>query len=305
MTPVLLLALAIGWGAQERPQSAAENFATAKALYASGAYEEALVRLGGGAPDDIAPEVDQYRALCLLALGRSDEAQQTLEQLVARRPLFTMSEAEVSPRLVTLFRAVRRQKLPDAVKALYAGARGHVDGKRWAQAQAALKDLQVLLSDEDLGEAARGLADLKVLADGFLRLADMELAEAARKEAAAREAEAARAAAPPPAPPPPVLPRYYSVEDAGVTPPVDVRRPLPPWTPPAASAARVWEFRGVLRVTIDEQGRVESASLVRPVAPGYDPLLLSATKQWEFKPAVKDGAPVKFVLLIPIVLQSR
>src|ERR1043166_9014585 len=90
-------------GQARAPLSAAADLAAAKALYASSAYEEALTRLPSTAEAGAsADETNQYRALCALALGRTTEAQRALEELITRRPLFKMSEAEVSPKLVTM-----------------------------------------------------------------------------------------------------------------------------------------------------------------------------------------------------------
>src|SRR4029078_13044928 len=79
------------------------GLAAAKALYATGEYETALTRLSavGVITGDAADEIDEYRSLCLRALGRTGEAQRSLEALIVRSPLFQMSEADVSPRLVT------------------------------------------------------------------------------------------------------------------------------------------------------------------------------------------------------------
>ena len=79
------------------PAKPAGDLAAAKALYASGDYEEALNNLSAIKADDSVDEVEEYRLLCLLALGRTAEAQRSLERLVTRNPLFKMSEADVSP----------------------------------------------------------------------------------------------------------------------------------------------------------------------------------------------------------------
>src|SRR5438552_5238261 len=110
--------------AGQSPQLA--ELTAAKSLYASGDYEEALKKLPPASDTDVV-EADQYRALCLLALGRTKEAEQSLESLVRRRPLFKMSDTEVSPRLVTMFREVRKRLLPAAIRDLYAKARTTFD----------------------------------------------------------------------------------------------------------------------------------------------------------------------------------
>ncbi|MCC7009625.1 MAG: hypothetical protein IT184_12495 [Acidobacteria bacterium] len=294
----LLIWLALGAAPQERAASGAD-LTEAKALYAAGSYEEALAKLS--AIEDLAAvdEADQYRALCLLALGRTTETEQSLESLVKRRPLFRMSEADVSPRLVTMFHAVRKRVLPETARTTYVRAKRSFDQKDFEAAAADLKILQRLLTDEDMDQAANGMTDLGMLADGFLKLAEAELAT--KKPAPSGASPPAVAAAAPTPARAPGTPEIYSIADADVIPAVEVSRRLPPWRPPnAAFAAR--ELRGILRLTINEGGQVESASLAEPIGGGYDPLLLDAAKQWVFRPATKAGTPVRYSKDVPIIL---
>jgi hypothetical protein len=77
-----------------------ETLARAKALYTAAAYDEALALLNqfesGGLTDAL--EVKQYRAFCLLALGRSDDARRVIQEIVESNPLFQPPQAQVSPR---------------------------------------------------------------------------------------------------------------------------------------------------------------------------------------------------------------
>lgn len=290
----VLFALA-GQGSAPLPQ--VDNLAAAKALYASGSYEDALGRLDAGYSDGTADEVDQYRSLCLLALGRTAEAQRSLEVLVRRSPLFKMSEADVSPRVVSLFHDVRKRLLPAVVRDLYTKAKTNFDQKVYATAKLQLTDLVALIGDEDIADQA-ALADLKMLGEGFLKLTDVELEAAAKAAAAA----AAKAAIPPPSPP---AEKIYAAEDRDVTPPVDVNCPLPDWQPVLTPGALARDNRGFLRLVIDERGKVEQASMVTSVHPSYDKLLLAVAKDWEFKPAKKNGQPVKYAKVISIVLKAK
>lgn len=289
--------------------TSSDDLAAARALYAVGDYETALSRLESARSDATADEVDQYRALCLLALGRTAETEQSLRRLVDRRPHFRMSEQDVSPRLVAMFHAVRKQLLPGLVKTLYVQARATFEEKRYAQASSAMRDVLDLVADPDAAEAAASLADIKMLSEGFLRLSDLEIAaaKAAADAAAAAAAAAAQAAAreaaapPPPAEPPP--PAVYSDSDTDVTPPVVVTRTLPPWRP-GSSAQAARSYQGHLRLIVDETGRVESASLLRPFLPGYETELLEAARTWQFRPATRGGVPVKFVRVFTIEVSS-
>ena len=291
-------------GSATTPARPAGDLAAAKALYASGDYEEALNNLSAIKADDSVDEVEEYRSLCLLALGRTAEAQRSLERLVTRNPLFKMSEADVSPRLIAIFHDVRRRILPATVRDLYAKAKANYEQGRYETAKPQFEDLMTLLADDDLAEDAASLSDLKMLADGFLKLATAQLAA---------KAEAAKAAAPPPVTkpaasedPPPTssaVDRTYGVEDKEVTPPVDVKCPMPEWHP--ATPAQMRDFRGVVRVVITVEGKVESATIITPGYPTYDPLLIDAVKTWQYKPAMRDGQPVKYQKLIPFVLKPH
>jgi TonB family protein len=283
-----------------------DDLAAAKALYASANYEEALTRLSPADPGSSPDEFDQYRALCQLALGRTADAQRSLEQLVGRRPLFKMSDSDVSPRLVAMFHDVRKRLLPAAARRLYARAKTDFEEKSYAAASAQFKELLVLLADEDLAGDAAALSDLKLLGEGFSRLADVELAAAAKAEAAsaAKSPNGPPPATPGPAAPGPPSVRIYSEADPEVTPPVDVARSFPAWHPPNAIAQRM-TYRGVLRVVIDERGRVESVALVQAVSDAYDSLLLTAAKDWQFRPALKQGQAVKYLKMYPFTLSPR
>src|SRR2546425_7309950 len=84
----------------------------AKDLYASAAYDEALAVLDQLKLDPSpanAVEAGQYRAFCLLALGRSDEGRKAIAGIVESDPLFQPADTQMSPRLVAVFRDVRRQ----------------------------------------------------------------------------------------------------------------------------------------------------------------------------------------------------
>src|SRR5262249_45346739 len=95
-------------------QTPAADLATAKTLYAAAAYEDALAMLNSLESKEGVEQVNQIRALCFLALGRSRDAEQAVEQIVVANPRYQIENAEVSPKLVTLFHEVRRRVLPNA-----------------------------------------------------------------------------------------------------------------------------------------------------------------------------------------------
>jgi hypothetical protein len=107
-------------------------------LYASAEYEEALTAIGrlkSNADLGGVVEIDRYRALCLIALGRSAEADQAIETTVTLDPLYQPAAADASPRVRAAFAAVRRRVLPTVVRSLYASAKAAYDRKAFVEAR--------------------------------------------------------------------------------------------------------------------------------------------------------------------------
>jgi len=84
-------------------------------------------------------------------------------------------------------------------------------------------------------------------------------------------------------------------------------RPVPIKTPPPEypSQLRREGITGVVAVKalIDETGSVTECTVVKSTNPGFDEAAMEALKKWKFKPAQKDGNPVKAKLIIPIQFQ--
>ena len=120
-----------------------EMLASAKSLYESASYEAALSEFSAIHTSELADTVDTYKALCLLGLGRTRDAEQALELVVTRRPMLVLNDAEYSPRVVALFRDVRKKALPAAAQQLYTGRENGLReqevrrGRRGVQAGAA------------------------------------------------------------------------------------------------------------------------------------------------------------------------
>jgi TonB family protein len=83
-------------------------------------------------------------------------------------------------------------------------------------------------------------------------------------------------------------------------PPVPRLQTLPPW--PSGETPSRARLTGVLRLTIDERGDVESALLVKPVHPLYDRVLLRAARSWKYDPAKQGGKPIKYFKTIEVAL---
>jgi len=265
----------------------------ARDLYASARYDEALAVLNDLRPADASnavsdrKSIEQYRSLCLLALGRGSEAESAIAAVVTADPSYLPGDAEASPRVRTAFSDVRKRLLPEIATTRYAEAKASFDRKDHATAAQQFRLVIKLLEDPDMGGK---LPDMRTLANGFLDLA-------------------VAATAPPPAPkptvvtpPPPPVPqsdpaRIYTMLDKEVLPPVVIRQGMPSLTPAMKSQAR---DRGVIEVVIDEQGRVSFAAVRSSVHPMFDSELLSTARDWRYQPATFQGKPVKYRKMIQI-----
>jgi hypothetical protein len=265
--------------------------AEARELYASARYDEALAMLNSLRPDEAGlPErrsIAQYRSLCLLALGREDEAEEAIAAVITVDPLFQPSETDAAPRVRTAFSDVRERLLPEIAAERYHSAKSAFDRKDHAVAEQRFRDLLVLLDDPQM----RGrLGDLRVLAVGFLELS-------AAAAALPPEPEPLPEPEAPPAPPAPDPDRVYIAEDEGVVQPVTIRQEMPGVPTPIRHQVR---DRGLLEIIIDEAGRVTFMALRVGMHPVYDPMILRAVQDWRYQPATLNGVPVKFRKLIRI-----
>jgi len=275
--------------------SGRDPITSARDLYASARYDEALAVLNDLRPDQGSPMTDrkaieQYRSLCLLALGRGSEAESAIAAVVTADPAYLPGDAEASPRVRTAFSDVRKRLLPDIATARYGEAKGSFDRKDFAAAVPQFRQVLALLDDPDMGGR---LPDLKTLSAGFL-----DLAVAA---AAPRPEPPKPAAVPPPAPAPPKpdVNRIYTMADADVRPPSVIRQDVPRLSPSMKGQAK---DRGVVEVVIDEAGRVTSFAIRQSIHPMYDSELMAKGKDWRYQPATLNGQPVRYRKMIQLNL---
>jgi TonB family protein len=272
------------------------DIAAARDLYASAAYDDALTMLNrlrsADHPASQSRAIEQYRAFCLLALGRSADAEQAIEAVVAADATFQPGETDASPRIRSAFTSVRRRMLPSIIQQKYAQAKAAFDRKEFAAAADGFTQVLTALADQDVAVEAKQppLSDLRTLAGGFQELA-------------------AKAAAPPPpapapvvvAPPPPAVPaapRIYTGGETDIVPPVVIKQALPSFP-----GQVVIPRNGKLEIVIDESGNVESAVMRESVSQTYDAMVLSATRAWRYRPAMANGTPVKFRKTVQITIK--
>jgi TonB family protein len=274
-----------------------ESIAAARDLYTSAAYEDALAMLNklpdSNRPADEANSIEQYRAFCLLALGRTAEAEHAIEMVVAAEPGYRPANDQ-SPRVRTAFSDVRRRVLPSIIQQKYMQAKGAFDKKEFAIAANGFGYVLDAMNDPDVAPVVGQppLSDLRTLAIGFKDLA-------------------MTAAAPPPPPPTPITaaviepppapakaPRIFTSNDQEVTAPAVIRQELPSYP-----GQVVIPRQGMIEIVIDETGAVESAMMRIAVSPAYDQLALNAARSWRYRPATVNGMPVKYRKAVQVTIK--
>ena len=318
--------------------AAEESLTAAKDLYASAAYEDALSTLtrlqastATGAPS--AAQIDQYRAFCLFALGRTAEAQAVAESLIAKDPLLQLDEADASPRIVAMFADVRKRLLPGLTRDEYRTARASLDRKDFASAESQLTMTRRMLEEaQRIGSSDETMGDLRVLVDGFLDLTRSALEARATNLRSQATSAGVQAASPPTASPSAASPsatgpsttdpslaaparaalaprtpaqplQVYESSAADVVAPVALQQAMPSIPPGLATMLSTIHRSGILDVTIDQQGNVERAVMRESVHPIFDALVVDAARSWRYRPALKDGVAVRYLKTIAIVKQ--
>jgi TonB family protein len=272
-----------------------------KAQYEAAAYEDALAtlsRAGEIAAVD-AVEIEQYRALCLLALGRNAEAARALIALVATDPTYMPSPSVASPKVLSMLAEIRKRELPAAVRRLMDTGRTAYQTKDFARARENFSAALKLLDSPAMADRAER-EDLRAVADGFVTLAEASLTHSP-----------ARGDAAPPAPPnaagstaaaPEAASAPSSTAENVFVPAVVIVEKIPVWQPPSPAFA-VIEYRGSLKLRIDREGKVTGATMEQSTNAIYDARLLQAARTWLYKPAIRNGVPVESEKRIAIVLR--
>ena len=285
--------------------SAQEPLTKAKALYETANYEEALTVL---APvHEI--EAQQYRALCMLALGRTQDARGEVDSLIASAPTFEPSAEDVPPRFVSLVSDAKKRLLPSIARKTFNEAREEF--KSGDRAEALKKfDLVVTLASTGAFRDTSDAEDLRTLASGFIELA--------RASAPARPAPTT----PVPAPEPPKV-----AESTPASPPVSTSAAAATAPPPSATGPQSspdvsqpvvvrqtipaipsgisgqGSPTASVRVEIGTDGHVVNASIQQSAHPLYDRLVLQAAREWLYTPAMLNGRPVPSEKVVTIQLR--
>ncbi len=298
-----------------------DTLETARDLYAGAAYQDALTTLErlaqrATASDRERATIDHYRALCLLALNRPADAGAAVEAMVRHDPLYSPPLDDFSPRTRQLFQEVERRVLPLVAQEAYAGAkRAYAEGHAEDAVRQFDRVIAILDAVDVAGNGPPLMADLRMLATGFRELASAAAApasaprpaepsvptpqpETVEREAAPSAATQAGAQGGSTGSPPAAAPKTEVV----VTPPVTIRQDVPQWPRdlPLPNPAVA-----VLEIVISPDGHVQQARLQKAIHPRYDQLLLASTRNWTYRPALRDGQPTPFVKNVRIELSPQ
>jgi hypothetical protein len=323
-----LVAFVFLWFQPNARAAAGEALVQAKQLYESASYEQALDVLDRLEPADTSTMQDlqsarRYRVLCLVALDRNADAERVLEELIRAEPT-TPVTGDLSPRVEALVQRVRQRVARAVVKENYEQGRNAYDRRQYAEAADRLSTVIRMVDDPTLGlKADPSLADLRVLADGFLTLAQASIPAAA---SAVRPAASAKSTPSPdspgarrPLPAPAAAPspsdssaaagavasgrQQVSTTASGFVLPKAIARPIPRFD--RASAGYTTRREGELEIEIGADGSVLSAEVKVATNPTYDALLVATVKQsWKYEPATRLGVPVPYRLRVKFVLAN-
>ena len=129
------------------PEAVAQDAVSkARDLYAAAEYENALALLDTLAVEGAGDRqtVNLYRTLCLMAVGRRDDADKTIEVMIALDPQYRPGD-DVSPKMRGLFSEARKRLLPGVIQQNYQRAKIAFDRKEYAAAALAFKDVMETL----------------------------------------------------------------------------------------------------------------------------------------------------------------
>jgi hypothetical protein len=273
--------------------AAQDSLEKVRALYASADYDAALnsLSMDRQANGGLTLEGDRYLALCLLALGRSVEADQVIERILIAHPDFDPG-ADASPRVRRAFRAVFLRVLPPLARRLYDEGKAAFDREAFAEAlqifEQAVPVITALAMDGQVG-----MADRRVLANSFLALSRRLVPPpvVVPTPLASRALDPAALAAP-------------TLElEAPIIQPVIIRQELPEWSNGIGKVDA--EFQGAIDILIDERGAVTEAKLVNSVHPLYDSKLLEAAREWLYEPATRGGRAIAMQKRVAVTIRNR
>jgi hypothetical protein len=209
------------------------------------------------------------RAVWLLRSGRRDDAQLVVDAIVLANPLFEPASNVATPPLMAAVQTSRQMVLPPMAR------RDLEKAREW------MRDGDYEAAQSEASRLARMLAVLDDSSESRELRADVQQVMASASLARASEEQ-----------------RVYSNDDVDVTPPTAIGRQLPAELPEGIARPSV----GTLELVIGKEGEVESVRLHTPMNRYHERMIVSAAKAWRYKPALRNGKPVRFRLVSSITL---
>lgn len=285
---------------------AADPFAEARELYAAAAYEDSLARLAAVRDEAVQDQVEEYRALCLLALNREGEAAQAIEALVSRHPQPLAGIDQRPPKFVAAYRGVRARIVPGLVTAAYTAGKQAFDAGDYARSVRHLTEsLATLTGARAEGTASAEATDLELLVSGFLSLAERRLLDARSAPPAEPEVLMARGAGGLPSLLPPA-----SVVEPSPWPrlPVDgdgFQTALPPAGGDVVPAAAGAEFPLASSSPTRLPPAADPAAADPPALPGPRPAMRALDEPAPFAPVPRVYTAEDADVTPPVVIEER
>jgi hypothetical protein len=211
---------------------------------------------------------DEQRGIALLAAGLRDEAAIVFDSIVFRDPLHRLDPASATDEALAVLKRSKQVLLPSLAANEYEVARTAFERGDYARAVAGAERAAALLEEPDLTVPAELRAEVSNLHASAI---------------------AARTG---------LEDRIYTSADTDVSPPRPVGRRLPA-VPPAGLNAKT---TGRLEILINRAGQVEAVKLYSPLNAYHDRMIVSAAKAWRYRPALRNGKPVRFSLVLSINL---
>ncbi len=188
----LTIAILVAASALVSASAGAVDIDLAKSRYEEAAYEDALKILDGVEPGTANErvQVEQYRALCHIALGHTEQAERAVIALVDADPTYLPPTTIASPRVLAIVVETRRRHIPEVVRRLLDSGRAAFAEKNMALAAGQFSLLLKLLDDAAMADRPER-ADFRTLAQGFAALASSPAPAAATSSPAATPEAAA------------------------------------------------------------------------------------------------------------------
>jgi hypothetical protein len=214
------------------------------------------------------PRDAERRATALLKAGKSVEAEIAFDALVLNNPLYEPTRTEITPEAYAAFQESRKILLPGIAIRDFGRAKDALDQGNVDRALAIATTVEAVL-DRAEPHGPPGLrGQVRTLLD-----------EALKAQTTVEE-------------------QVYAGVEAGLVAPLALSRQFP-LSPPADIRP---DRLGVLEIVVGKQGDVETIKLHTPLNRYHERMVVSAAKAWRYRPAMKNGKPVRYRLTVTITL---